>query len=59
MNRAMQDIWTLALVGALATSACARSERAAPEPRQDAPGKTTIEPWDPVDKGFTGCASSG
>jgi hypothetical protein len=49
-------IWTLALAGALMTSACNRNQSAAPEGREGAPVRTTVDPWEPVDKSFRGCA---
>lgn len=56
MRSLSSRMWTLALVGALATSACACNERAAPTSQQDTPAH--FEPWDPIDKSFTGCAKS-
>jgi hypothetical protein len=56
MRSPTHRMWTLTLAGALATSACARSKPAAPESQEGAPAKTTVDPWEPVDKSFTGCA---
>ncbi len=39
-----QRICTLALLGVLTALACTRRERA------------TVQPWEPIDKSFTGCA---
>lgn len=56
MRSPAHRIWTLALAGALMTSACTRNKPAAPEGQEGASAKTTVEPWEPVDKSFTGCA---